>query len=63
MMHFVLVLLFCSLITGVSTTGQHKTRKATADDAFKLKPGQIIGVRPGNFVVSRGYAIGDIIIR
>ena len=58
-MHFTLVLLLCSFIS-VSTA---KNDFHTEDDVAKLKEGQIVGAKPSDFLVSRHYTIGHIIIR
>ena len=72
-MHFALILLFCSLISvsvgaGPKKPGKGATTAKTSTLAFhrvkdkpqeadKLKKGQIVGVRPKDFIVSCRYTI------
>ena len=78
-MRFTLVLLFCSLIsvsvraglgfpaTGGSTSKVKKqdpfNRLATKKEVEALQPGQIVGIKPEDFNVSRHYTIGNITVR
>ena len=54
-MHFALLLLLCSLISVSTKTVE--LHPATRKEAYDLRPGEIVGVRPKDFHVSRHYHI------
>ena len=63
-MHFMLILLCCSLISGVSVgaKGHGNKGKNVNTKKVELKPGQIIGVRPTDVKVSHHHTIDNIIV-
>jgi hypothetical protein len=64
-MHFTLVLLFCSLISVTTKKIERDVHPASVDglDALVRRKRQILGVEPNDFLVSRHYTIGNIIVR
>ena len=69
-MHFMLILLCCSLISGVSVGAKGRGKRGKNDqqantkkvDPPELEPGQIIGVRPTDVKVSHHHTIDNIIV-
>ena len=65
-MHFTLILLFCSLISvNAAKKYERDVHPASVDglDALVRRKRQVLGVEPIDFLVSRHYTIGNIIIQ